>query len=113
MDMALRVFVAVGAMILGIFIVGCGSDDDADSSAPTVEKEPEVTFGLDGDTYRNRRLFKVSNLPVNDWTVKEVTKAVEGEEAENFLVGFLCLFHCIIQHTRIERTLPSSRSPTR
>ncbi len=85
MQMTLRVFAAIGAVIVGGFIVGCGGDDEEDSPAPTVEKEPEPTFGLDGDTYRNRRLFKVSNLPVNDWTVKEVTKAVEGEKPEHFL----------------------------
>ena len=101
MEVTLRVIVAVGAMILGIFMVGCGGDDEEDSPAPTVEKEPAITFGLDGDTYRNRRLFKVSNLPVNDWTVKEVTKAVEGEEAENFLGWIplpLSLYHTTYTH---------------
>jgi hypothetical protein len=83
--MTLRVFAAIGAVIVGILIMGCGGDGEEDSPAPAVEKEPEPTFGLDGDTYRNRRLFKVSNLPVDDWTVKEVTKAVEGEKPEHFL----------------------------
>jgi hypothetical protein len=78
--MTLRVFAAIGAVIVGIFIVGCGGDDEADSPVPTVEKEPALTFGLDGDTYRNRRLFKISNLPVDDWTIKEVTNKVRGEE---------------------------------
>ena len=92
MQLTLRVFAAIGVMIVGVFIVGCGDGDDeeADSPAPTVEKEPEITFGLDGDTYRNRRLFKISNLPVDNWTVKEVTKAVEGEKEEDFL-GWLPL----------------------
>jgi hypothetical protein len=101
MDATLRVFAAIGAVVVGILIAGCGGDDEADSPAPTVEKEPEVNFGLDGDTYRNRRLFKVSNLPVDDWTVKEVTKAVEGEEAENFLGWIplpLSLYHTTYTH---------------
>ena len=86
MDVKLRVLAAIGAMIVGIFIVGCGGDEEAeDTSVPTVEKEAAPTFGLDGDTYRNRRLFKVSNLPVDDWTIKEVTKVVEGEKGEDFL----------------------------
>ena len=85
MDMKLRVFVVIGAMIVGLFIAGCGGGDEEDTSAPTVEKEPEITFGLDGDTYRNRRLFKIADLPVDDWIVKEVTKAVEGENEENFI----------------------------
>jgi hypothetical protein len=80
--MTLRVFAAIGAVIVGIFIVGCGGDDEADSPVPTVEKEPALNFGLDGDTYRNRRLFKISNLPVDDWTVKEVTNKVRGEEED-------------------------------
>ena len=79
MAMTLRVFIVIGAMIVGILTVGCGGDDEADSPVPTVEKAPELTFGLDGDIYRNRRLFKVSNLPVDDWTVKEVTNTVHGE----------------------------------
>ena len=83
MDVTLKAFVAIGAMIVGILIVGCGGDDDVDSSAPTVEKEPELTFGLDGDTYRNRRLFKVSNLPVDDWTVKEVTNTAHIEKDDS------------------------------
>ena len=81
MDMTLRVFVAIGAIIMGICIVGCGGDDD-DSPAPTVEKKPELTFGLDGDTYRNRRLFKISNLPADEWTIKEVTNKVRGKEED-------------------------------
>ena len=82
MQMTLRVFVAIGAVIVGIFIVGCGGDDEADSPVPTVEQKPALNFGLDGDTYRNRRLFKISNLPVDDWTVKEVTNKVRGEEED-------------------------------
>ena len=83
MNMALRFFAAIGAVIMGIFIVGCGGDDEVeDSPTPTVEKEPAPTFGLDGDTYRNRRLFKISNLPVDDWTIKEVTNKVRGEEED-------------------------------
>jgi hypothetical protein len=78
--MTLRVFAAIGAVIVGIFIVGCGGDDEADSPVPTVEQKPALTFGLDGDTYRNRRLFKISSLPVDDWTIKEVTNKVRGEE---------------------------------
>ena len=80
--MTLRVFAAIGAVIVGIFIVGCGGDDEADSPVPTVEQKPALNFGLDGDTYRNRRLFKISNLPVDDWTVKEVTNKVRGEEED-------------------------------
>ncbi len=84
MAMALRVFVAVGGLIVGIYIAGCGGDDAEDSPAPTVEKEPEPTFGLDGDTYRDKRLFNISNLPVDDWTVKKVTSAVtKGGPDEN------------------------------
>ena len=80
MDMTLRGFVAIGVMIMGVFIVGCGGDDEADSPVLTVEEKPALTFGLDGDTYRNRRLFKISNLPVDRWTVKEVTNKVIAEE---------------------------------
>ena len=79
MSVTFRVFVAIGAIIVGVFIVGCGGDDAEDSSTPTVEKKPALSFGLDGDTYRNRRLFKISDLPADDWTIKEVTNKVRGE----------------------------------
>ena len=78
--MALRVLTAIGVVIMGICIVGCDDDNEAESPVPTVEEEPALNFGLDGDTYRNRRLFKISNLPVDNWTVKEVTNKVRGEE---------------------------------
>ena len=91
MDIKLRVLAAIGVMIVGIFIIGCGGDDAAeDTSVPTVKKESGPTFGLDGDTYRNRRLFKVSDLPIDDWTVKEVNKTVEGENEED-LIGWVPL----------------------
>ena len=84
MGTALRIFVAVGVLIVGVFIAGCGDDKEADSPVPTVEKEPALNFGLDGDTYRNQRLFKISNLPIDDWTVKTVTNAVtKGGPDEN------------------------------
>ena len=79
MDTTLRIFVVLGVLIVSVFIIGCDDENEADSPIPTVEKEPALKFGLDGDTYRNRRLFKISNLPVDDWTVKEVTNKVRGE----------------------------------
>ena len=78
MAMTMRGCAAIVAVIMGVFIVGCDGDDEEESSVPTVEEEPALHFGLDGDTYRNRRLFKISNLPVNDWTVKEVTNKVRA-----------------------------------
>ena len=83
MAMTMRMYAAIVAVIMGLFIVGCDGDDEEESSVPTVEEEPALHFGLDGDTYRNRRLFKVSNLPVDDWTIKEVTNKVRGEEDNN------------------------------
>lgn len=72
--------VATSIMIAGFCVAGCGGDNEPDSPVSTVETEPKINFGLDGDTYRNRRLFKISNLPVDDWTIKEVTNKVRGEE---------------------------------
>ena len=81
MDM-MRACAAIVAVIMGIFILGCGGDDEEEPSTPTVEKKPALNFGLDGDTYRNRRLFKVSDLPIDDWTIKEVTNRVLGEQVK-------------------------------
>ena len=97
MNVTLRVFTAIGAVIIGIFIVGCGGDEEEESSNPTAEKKPALNFGLDGDTYRNRRLFKISNLPVDDWTIKEVTNKVRGKlddlpgEITNELISLLLM----------------------
>ena len=90
MKMTLRIFAAINVMIVSFCIVSCGGDNETDSPTPTVEKTPEIKFGLDGDTYRNRRLFKISNLPIDDWIVKEVNKTVEGENEED-LIGWVPL----------------------
>ena len=90
MEATLRVFAAISAMIVVFCMAGCGADSEIDSPTPTVEKKPEIKFGLDGDTYRNRRLFKISNLPIDDWTVKEVNRTVEGEKEEE-LIGWVPL----------------------
>ena len=74
----LNTILLVALLTLLIGIAGCGGDD-APESPTTAEKQPALNFGLDGDTYRNRRLFKISNLPVKSWTVKEVTNKVRGD----------------------------------
>lgn len=78
--MTLRAWIVISIMIIGFCVAGCGGDNEPTASVPTVEPEPKIKFGLDGDTYRNRRLFKISNLPVDNWTIKEVTNKVRGKE---------------------------------
>ena len=58
------------AVMLAAFMMGCGSDEEEESSTPTKVERSEPTLGLHGDTFRNQRyVFKVSNLPVDGWTV--------------------------------------------
>lgn len=53
--------------------IGCGggeSESPDGSSAPLGMDKPKSPLGLHDDTYRNQRhVFKVSNLPVDDWTI--------------------------------------------
>lgn len=70
----LSVLTLMTAAMVIIFMVGCGGDEAASPNNPVIEeKDPAPPLGLHGDTYRNQRyVFKVSNLPVDDWTVKEI-----------------------------------------
>ena len=62
-------FALITIIILMGFITGCGGDEEEPSHLIR-EESSEPPMGLHGDTYRNQRhVFKVSNLPVDDWTV--------------------------------------------
>ena len=49
-------------------MMDCG-DDGQESSIPTGGQKSEPPLGIDGDTYRSPKIFKVSNLPVDTWTI--------------------------------------------
>jgi hypothetical protein len=43
-----------------------------------------VLYGLHGDTYQSKRVFKVSNLPVDEWTVLEISNEAAREAEKNW-----------------------------
>jgi len=58
-------------LVLGslcLTMMGCG-DDGQKSSIPTGAKKSEPPLGIDGETYRSPKIFKISNLPVDSWTI--------------------------------------------
>ena len=78
--------------LLALGLAGCGDDG---SSGPT-EPIQEIEQGLTGDTYMNAKFgVKVSNLPVEEWTVK----ALGGEEQgllEQSSQGFIPMYHLLL-----------------
>ena len=52
-------------------MIGCGGDDGQEPTTPkpTGGGSSGPPIGLDGNTYRSQKFFKVSNLPVDDWTI--------------------------------------------
>ena len=61
-------------LCLPIILFSCG--DEGSNALDSITKEgPSLPrLGLHGSEYRNQRyLFKFLNLPVNDWTVKEIS----------------------------------------
>ena len=66
-------------LLMAIFFIACGGDDE-DVPSPTKMEPPAVAYGLHGDTYQNQQyVFRVSNLPVNDWTVLEISNVARRE----------------------------------
>ena len=67
-------------LLMSVFFTACGADEEVDEPAPTKVKQSAVVYGLHGDTYRNREyVFKVSSLPVDDWTVLEISNAAKQD----------------------------------
>ncbi|MBC8228284.1 hypothetical protein H8E77_01890 [bacterium] len=65
------------------FTIGCSEDVEEPSKSITIDDLPPL--GLHGDTYRNQRyVFKVSNLPVDDWTVMAISNRASYEIFKNW-----------------------------
>ena len=53
-----------------LVLVGCGEEITKEEVKPKTVVETEPLYELNGRTYRNKNLvFKVSNLPVDEWSV--------------------------------------------
>lgn len=65
-------------ILLALLLVSCG--DEAKNNSAIKEVVEDAPLGLSGNTYRNQRfLFKISNLPVDKWTIyfTEYSKQLE------------------------------------
>ena len=71
-----------------LFLLGCGEEETdvvKESNQNQNQISSEAPLGLSGETYRNQRfLFKVSNLPMEGWSIF----TVETEVGREFLTGF-------------------------
>ena len=57
-------------LLVLLVLVGCGEEITKEEVKPKTVVETEPPYGLNGSTYRNKNLvFKVSNLPVDEWSV--------------------------------------------
>ncbi len=67
------------SLLTTVFFAACGGDEE-DVPSPLKTEPPAVVYGLHGDTYQHQRyVFRVSNLPVDDWTVLEISNAARRE----------------------------------
>ena len=67
------------SLLITVFLLACGGDEE-ELPFPTKMEPPAVAYGLHGDTYQNQQyVFRVSNLPVNDWTVLEISNVARRE----------------------------------
>ena len=66
------------SLLITVFLLACG--DEEELPFPTKMEPPAGDYGLHGDTYQNQQyVFRVSNLPVNDWTVLEISNVARRE----------------------------------
>jgi len=81
----MRVAVMLTLIVCALFgVIGCGEE----SKSPA-EPVPEIVPGLSGDTYMNTKFgIKISNLPVDEWTVKALGEDSRGLMARR-IEGFL------------------------
>lgn len=67
------------SLLTTVFFATCGGDEEVVPS-PVKTEPPAVAYGLHGDTYQHQRyVFRVSNLPVDDWTVLEISNVARRE----------------------------------
>ncbi len=67
------------SLLTTVFLVACGSDEEV-APSPVKTEPPAVVYGLHGETYQHQRyVFRVSNLPVDDWAVLEISNVARRE----------------------------------
>ena len=67
------------SLLTTVFFVACSGDEEV-APSPVKLEPPAVVYGLHGDTYQHQRyVFRVSNLPVDDWTILEISNVARRE----------------------------------
>lgn len=67
------------SLLTTAFFVACSGDEEV-APSPVKMEPPAVVYGLHGDTYQHQRyVFRVSNLPVDDWTILEISNVARRE----------------------------------
>ena len=57
-------------ILLGSLLISCGDEKSENSNSIVKEEVDDAPLGLSGNVYRNQKyLFKISNLPVNEWSI--------------------------------------------
>lgn len=73
---------AIICLVIPLLILGIAGCGDEESDIPT-ESTPKIIKGLSGDTYMNTRFgIKITNLPVDEWTVKALGSEGQGVRAQ-------------------------------
>jgi len=71
----MRVAAIFTLIVCALFgVIGCGEEPTSPA-----EPVPEIVSGLSGDTYMNTKFgIRISNLPVDEWTVKALGEDGQG-----------------------------------
>lgn len=94
----------ISLLILGS--AGCG-----DEPGGPAEPIPEIVKGLSGDTYMNTRFgVKISNLPVEEWTVKAMGGEGQGL-LEGSTQGYIPMYHLLLMEPVTEEEFISLSTP--
>jgi len=82
-------------LLLTMVITGCGEDSYVPTSS-TSDSTPKVEKGLYGNKYFNTKFgISISNLPVDDWTVRAFGKDGQGMLRKTE-TGFIPLYHLLL-----------------
>ena len=73
-------------ILFGSLLISCGNENDEKNDSIVKEEVEDAPIGLLGNVYRNQNyVFKISNLPVNEWSIFCVDYP-EQKETINFML---------------------------
>ncbi|MDE0187188.1 MAG: hypothetical protein OXP71_17235 [Candidatus Poribacteria bacterium] len=93
------------SLLTTVFFAACGRDEEV-APSPVKTEPPAVVYGLHGDTYQHQRyVFRVTNLPVDDWTVLEISNVARREIDKIWKVAWIAAAGGQVQFNAVDSFL--------